>query len=157
MDGIEAASLMAEEGPVPVVFLSGHFGDELLEGVVEAGGMAYLLKPVLDDQLQAALSLAKQRFGEMKGLREQAERLAEALETRKVVARAKGLVMARQGLTEEEAHRKMQKEASEQNLKLVDLARAILAADAFVGGSCRPERSDSGGAGVGGGGWEGTD
>jgi response regulator NasT len=132
-DGIEAARRIAEQSPVPVVFLSGHFDEGLLAGVAESGGLAYLLKPATADQLQAALGLARQRFGEMKALREQVSRLGEALEARKLVARAKGLLMQRHGLSEEEAHRRMQKEASRTNRRLVDLARAVLAAGTFVG------------------------
>jgi len=132
-DGIEAARQIAEKCPVPVVFLTGHFDEELLSGVVESGGMAYLLKPATADQLQAGITLARARFDEMADLRAQATRLVEALETRKLITRAKGLLMQRRGLTEEEAHRSMQKEASRGNMKLVDLARAILTADVFVG------------------------
>ena len=132
-DGIEAARQIAEKCPVPVVFLTGHFDEELLSGVAESGGMAYLLKPATADQLQAGITLARARFDEMADLRGQATRLAEALETRKLITRAKGLLMQRRGLTEEEAHRSMQKEASRGNMKLVDLSRAILTADVFVG------------------------
>ncbi len=132
-DGIEAARQIAEQSPTPVVFLSGHFDEELLEGVVASGGLAYLLKPATSDQLQAALTLAQERFREMKDLGAQVRRLERALEARKLVTRAKGLLMQRHGLTEEEAHRRMQKEASRSNTKLVDLARAILTAERFVG------------------------
>jgi response regulator NasT len=133
VDGIEAARRIAERSPVPVVFLSGHFDEQLLEGAVEAGGMAYLLKPASKDQLQAALALASRRFSEMADLRCQADELARLLEVRKLVSRAKGLLMARHGMSEEEAYRRMQKEASRTNTKLADLARAIIAAGAFVG------------------------
>ena len=132
-DGIEAARRIAEQSPTPVVFLSGHFDEDLLEGVVASGGLAYLLKPATSGQLQAALTLARERFREMKDLRDQAHRLEQALEARKLLSRAKGLLMRRHGLTEEEAHRRMQKEASRSNTKLVELARAILAAEPFVG------------------------
>jgi response regulator NasT len=133
--GIEAAKQMADSTPVPVLFLSGHFDQELLEGVVESGGLAYLMKPATAEQLQAALALVRKRFAEMADLREQVSRLGEALEARKLIGRAKGLLMDRQGLTEEEAHRQMQKEASRSNTRLVDLAKAILAAGRFVGGT----------------------
>ena len=132
-DGIAAARQISEQSPTPVVFLSGHFDEELLEGVVASGGLAYLLKPATSDQLQAAVGLAQGRFREMKDLGEQVRRLEEVLEARKLVTRAKGLIMQRHGLTEEDAHRRMQKEASQANMKVVDLARAILAADPFVG------------------------
>jgi AmiR/NasT family two-component response regulator len=130
MDGIEAAREIAHTAPRPIVFLSGHFDRELLEGAVDAGGLAYLLKPATTDQLQAALSLAAQRFGELTDLREQVSKLEQALEARKLLARAKGLLMERHGLSEEEAHSRMQKEASRRNVKVVDLCHAIIAAEA---------------------------
>ena len=132
-DGIEAARGIADQCPLPIVFLSGHFDEDLLEGVAASGGLAYLLKPATSEQLQAALMLARRRFDEMADLREQVAQLEQALEARKLIARAKGLLMQRHGLTEQEAHRRMQKEASRSNMKLVELARAILAAGPFLG------------------------
>jgi len=139
MDGIEAAREIAQQAPLPVIFLSGFFDQDLLNGVVGAGGMAYLLKPAKAGQLEAALSLAAQRFGEMRDLQTQVERLNEALETRKLVARAKGALMERHGWGEQEAHRHLQKEASRLNMKLADLARAMLAVEAMEGGQAREE------------------
>jgi len=133
-DGMDAARRIVERQPLPVVFLTGHFDERLVAEAVESGGFAYLLKPVTTDQLQAALVLARQRFEEVAGLRDQAARLSQALEARKLVSRAKGLLMERHGLSEEEAHRRMQKEASRSNTRLVEVARAILAARAFMGG-----------------------
>ncbi len=115
---------------MPIVFLTGHFDEDLLAGVTASGGLAYLLKPATSEQLQAALTLASVRFAEMEDLREQVTRLQHTLEERKLVARARGLLMERHGLTEEEAHRRMQKDASRANIRLAELARAILAAEA---------------------------
>ena len=131
-DGIEAARRIAECSPIPVVFLSGHFDEELLAGVAEAGGLAYLLKPATSEQLQAALELAHARFAEMRDLKDHIARLNHALEVRKLVARAKGILMQRHGLSEQDAHRRLQQEASRSNLKLVELARAILSAEPFI-------------------------
>jgi response regulator NasT len=136
-DGIEAARRIAEQTPRPVVFLSGHFDEGLLAGVVESGGPGYLLKPATSDQPQAALSLARQRFSEMADVRDQVLRLEEALEARKLIARAKGVLMHRYRLSEQEAHRRLQKEASRSNRKLPDLARAILAAEPLLDDSGR--------------------
>jgi response regulator NasT len=90
-----------------------------------------LLKPATSDQVQAALALTCERFAEMECLRDQVAHLQGALEARKLMARAKGLVMQRYRITEEEAHRWMQKEASRSNTKLVDLARALVAAESL--------------------------
>lgn len=132
-DGVEAAQQIAQASPTPVVFLTGHFDDALVQSAAGSGGFAYLLKPATPEQLQAALALARRRFGEMQDLRTQVTRLGEALEARKLIARAKGLIMDRHGISEQEAHRRMQKEASRTNSRLVDLARAILTAGEFVG------------------------
>lgn len=131
-DGIEAARQIAEQSPRPIVFLTGHFEEEFLAGAVASGGLAYLLKPATSEQLQAALTLAHTRFAEMRDLKHQVVRLEKALEVRKLVSQAKGLLMARHGLSEEEAHRRMQKEASRSNQKLVDLARAVLATEPLL-------------------------
>jgi AmiR/NasT family two-component response regulator len=131
-DGIEAAQRIAMEWPLPVLFLSGHFDRDLLAGVSESGGLAYLLKPATSDQLQAALALARTRFTELESLRDQAVHLEQLLQARKLVARAKGVLMDQHGLTEEEARRRMQKEAACSKTKLVDVARAILAASGVV-------------------------
>ena len=132
LDGIEAAREIARLSPRPIVFLSGHFDQELLEGIVAAGGLAYLLKPVTADQLQAAFSLATKRFVEMSELREQVSKLEEALEIRKLISQAKGLLMERYGITEEEAHRRLQREASRSSRKTVDIARAIITAESVA-------------------------
>lgn len=131
-DGIEAAQRIAEQSPLPVVFLSGHFEEEFIAGAAESGGLAYLLKPATSEQLQAALTLAHTRFAEISDLKGQVARLGEALEVRKLVSRAKGVLMARHGISEEEAHRRMQKQASCSNQKLADLARAVLATESLL-------------------------
>jgi response regulator NasT len=127
-DGIEAARKISQDCPTPVVFLSGHFDQALLQGVTEAGGLAYLLKPATPDQLQAALTLAVRQFREIQDMQEQLTRLDQALEDRKVLAKAKGLIMAQHGITEQETHRWLQKQASRSNVALIELARAIVAA-----------------------------
>lgn len=131
-DGIEAAHHIAQESPTPVVFLSGYFDKELLTGVIASGGLAYLLKPVTSDQLHAAISLACTRFGEMRDLHEQSARIEQALEERKLISRAKGVIMQQRGVSEQDAHRLMQKRASRSNMRLADLARAILTANSII-------------------------
>ncbi|MFB3880413.1 MAG: ANTAR domain-containing response regulator [Armatimonadota bacterium] len=131
-DGIEAARRIAEQTPTPVVFLTGYFDSELLAGATAAGGLAYLLKPASSEQLAAALELARTRFAEITDLKDHIARLNEALEARKLVARAKGILMAHHGISENEAHKRMQREASRANRKLVDLARAIISAQPFM-------------------------
>ncbi|MFB3880007.1 MAG: ANTAR domain-containing response regulator [Armatimonadota bacterium] len=140
-DGIEAAARIARTCPTPVVFLTGHFDEELVAGAAASGGMAYLLKPATSAQLRAALELAHTRFHEMVDMKEQVTRLHRALEDRKLVSRAKGVLMERHGLTEGDAHRRLQQEASRSNVKLAEVARSILAAEAVLN---RPKRAPGG-------------
>ncbi len=133
-DGIEAAHRIAKHSPVPVIFLSAYFDEELLSGVIDAGGLAYLLKPANSEQVQAALELVRARFAEMRDLKEHIARLNRVLEVRKVVARAKGILMQRHGIGEQDAHRRLQQEASRRNMKLADLALAIVSAEPLIAG-----------------------
>jgi response regulator NasT len=123
MDGIEAAEQVNRERPVPVVLVTAYTEAELLARAEAAGPvMAYLVKPVKACDLAAAARLAVARFGE----RQQALR---ALEERKLVERAKGALMKRLGVDEDEAYRQLSKYASANNVKLTDVACLVLRAD----------------------------
>jgi YesN/AraC family two-component response regulator len=91
--------------------------------------MAYLVKPVKETDLQTAIDLALTRFEQLQGLRQEAATLRQALGDRKPVERSKGIVMRRLGVPEEDAYRRLRKLSSDQNRKLSELARAILAAE----------------------------
>src|SRR5438094_4360213 len=103
LDGIEAARRILEERPIPIVMLTAYGQEELVARAVEAGVFGYLVKPFREQDLLPAIQTARARHAELAALREEAESLSEALATRKVVERAKGLLMEREGLTEEEA------------------------------------------------------
>jgi response regulator NasT len=94
--------------------------------------MAYLVKPVETQELEAALQVARQRFDEAQELRGEVANLQEAMRARKLVERAKGIIMARLNLTEAEAFRRLQKHARDQNRKLGDVARSIVDADQMM-------------------------
>jgi response regulator NasT len=91
--------------------------------------MGYLVKPIKQADLQPVIGLAMRRFEQFQALRQEAADLRQALEDRKVIERAKGLLMKKAGLDEQDAFRRLQKRASEKNLKLVELARMIVTAD----------------------------
>ena len=91
--------------------------------------MAYLVKPIKQANLEAAISVAMQRFEEFRALRKEAGELRGALEDRKVIERAKGILMKTTGLDEPEVFRRLQKLSRDQNQKMVDVARMILRAD----------------------------
>jgi response regulator NasT len=123
LDGIAAAEQANAERPVPVVLVTAYTEAGLLARAVAAAPvMAYLVKPVKACELAAAARLAVARFGE----RQQALR---ALEERKLVERAKGAVMKRLGVDEDEAHRRLGKCANDNNVKLTEVACLVLRAE----------------------------
>lgn len=132
MDGIEAAKIITVERPVPIVLLTAYGERELAERAMEAGIFAYLIKPVSEADLLPAIMLATSRFAEFQLLRREIDDLKEALETRKLVEQAKGILMQRRRLSEADAFRLMQKQSQNENKKLVEIARAIVTADKML-------------------------
>ncbi|HEY1377473.1 MAG TPA: response regulator [Gemmataceae bacterium] len=129
MDGIDAARAVCRERPVPVILVSAFHDRALLERAEEDSVLAYLVKPIKAADLVPAIGIALRRFEQFEALRREAADLRQALEDRKVIERAKGVLMKRAGLDEAEAFRRMQKVASEKSRKLVDIAAAILVAE----------------------------
>jgi response regulator NasT len=129
MDGIEAASAIYQDRPTPVVLISAYHDPDLIERAEADHIMGYLVKPIKQADLQPVIGLAMRRFEQFQALRQEAADLRQALEDRKVIERAKSLLMKKAGLDEQDAFRRLQKRASEKNLKLVELARMIVTAD----------------------------
>jgi response regulator NasT len=129
MDGIAAAEAVTREREVPVILVSGHHEAELLQRAMADHIMAYLVKPVKPADVEVAIPLAMNRFEQYQAVRREARDLRQALEDRKVIERAKGAVMKRVGVNEEEAFRRLRKTASDQNRKLVDVSQSILKAE----------------------------
>src|ERR671937_545243 len=132
LDGIEAARRILDERPIPIVMLTAYGQDELVSRAVEAGVFGYLVKPFRESDLLPALRTARARHEELAAIREQAESLAEALAARKVIERAKGLLMEREGLSEQEAFARLRKasQVSGRPLRVVaDAVGATLAGD----------------------------
>ncbi len=128
MDGIEAAGILTQERVAPVVLLSAYSQRELVQRAREAGVIAYLVKPYREEELTPAIEIALARFDEFQVLQKQVADLAEALETRKLVDRAKGILMDKQGLTEAEAFRKIQKMSMDNRKAMKEVADAIILA-----------------------------
>lgn len=133
MDGIDAAAAVCRDHPVPVILVSAFHERELLERAEAEHVLAYLVKPIKAADLMPAIGIALRRFEQFQALRREADDLRQALEDRKLIERAKGVLMKRAGLDEAEAFRRMQKLASEKSRKLVDIAAAILTAEEAVG------------------------
>src|SRR5919109_2969762 len=133
LDGIEAARRILDERPIPIVMLTAYGQDEIVSRAVEAGVFGYLVKPFREQDLLPAIQAARARHDELQALREEAESLAEALAARKVIERAKGLLMEKEGLTEQEAFARLRRasQASQRPLKVIaEAVVATLAGDA---------------------------
>jgi response regulator NasT len=127
LDGLEAASRLAREGlRRPVVVVTGVDDPGLIDRSIASGVSAYLTKPVDTRELQAAIDLAAARHAELEALEAEVDRAQQALEDRKLVERAKGLLMSALGLSEQDAFRRLQLTARERNLRLVDVAARIV-------------------------------
>lgn len=129
MDGIEAASALCKDQPVPIILVSAYHDAKLLARAEEDHVLAYLVKPIKDTDLGPAITIALRRFEQFQALRRETADLRQALEDRKTIERAKGALMKRAALDESEAFRRMQKLASEKSRKLVEIAQMILVAE----------------------------
>ncbi len=128
LDGIEAARILTEEKIAPVLLLSAYSQRELVVRAREAGVAGYLVKPFREADLSPAIEVALARFAEFREMEQQVGNLEQTLETRKLVDRAKGILMDRQGLTEAEAFRKIQKMSMNNRKPMRDVAEAIILA-----------------------------
>jgi response regulator NasT len=126
LDGIDAARKILAERPIPIVMLTAYGQDELVSRAVEAGVFGYLVKPFREADLLPAIRTAQARHTELAALREEAESLAEALAARKAIERAKGLLMAKEGLSEEEAFGRLRKASQVSGRPLRVIAEAVV-------------------------------
>ena len=127
LDGIEAARRILAERPIPIVMLTAYGQEELVARAVEAGVFGYLVKPFREDDLLPAIHAARARHAELEALREEAESLAEAHATRKVVERAKGLLMERDGLSEQDAFARLRRASQVSGRPMKVVAEALIA------------------------------
>lgn len=126
MDGIDAAKALTEERIAPVLLLTAYYDEAKIQRAKEAGVIAYLVKPFSESDLEPAIEVALSRYDELQTLDAEVDRLEDALETRKLVDRAKGILMDSQGLSEEEAFRKIQKMSMDTRRPMKDIAQAIV-------------------------------
>jgi len=127
IDGLDAAKRLARDGlRRPVVVVTGVDDPGLIERSIASGVSAYLTKPVDSRELQAALELAAARHAEFEALEAEVDQARQALEDRKLVERAKGLLMSALNLSEQDAFRRLQLTARERNLRLADVAARIV-------------------------------
>lgn len=128
MDGIEAAKILTQERIAPILLLTAYSQRELIDRAREAGVAGYLVKPFRESDLAPAIEVAMARFAEFRELEKEVGNLQEALETRKLVDRAKGILMDTQGLSEADAFRKIQKMSMNTRKAMKEVAEAIILA-----------------------------
>ena len=126
MDGIEAARVLTAEKIAPVLLLTAYSQQDLIEQAREAGVVGYLVKPFRESNLAPAIEITLARFGEFQVVQKEVDDLKEALETRKLVDRAKGILMDSQGLSEQEAFRRIQKMSMNTRRAMKEIAEAII-------------------------------
>jgi response regulator NasT len=135
MDGIDAAARIYRDAPVPVILVSAYHDPEFIRRAEDDHILAYLIKPIKQANLKTAIAIATRRFEQFQELRREATDLKQALEDRKVIERAKGVLMKKANLPENDAFRRLQKLASDKNKKLVEIAQMILTAEEAFGAS----------------------
>ena len=132
LDGIEAATVVYRERPLPIVLVSAFHDQKLIDRAGRDHAMAYLVKPIKQADLEPAIGLAVRRFEQFVTLTREAADLRQALEDRKVVERAKGILMRRSNLDEQSAFTRLQNLSSAKNVRMAEVAKGIvLAEEAF--------------------------
>jgi response regulator NasT len=131
LNGIEAAKLIKENWQIPVVIVSGYSDEKLIRDATEAGVISYLIKPVTKQNLAPAIEVAVKNYGDFSAAREETNRLRQLLEERKLLERAKGILMAKVNITEAQAMKRLQKLSNDRNVKLAEIAKEIINADKY--------------------------
>ena len=128
MDGIEAVKAITEEGLAPAILLTAYSDHELVDRAKQAGVFAYLVKPFKPSDLPPAIEIARSRYEQNLQLNKEVGSLQDKLETRKVVDRAKGILMAEHALDETEAYRRIQQQSMNLRKSMREVAEAIIVA-----------------------------
>ena len=126
MDGIDAARQICQDEIIPVILVSAFSDPELIERAGLNYVMAYLVKPIKPKDLEPAIAIVSRRFEEFQALRKETDNLRQAIQDRKLIERAKGILMKRTGQDEASAFRRLQKLARDTNRKLVEVAQMVL-------------------------------
>lgn len=134
LNGIQAARIIKERYQIPVVIVSGYSDEQLIKDATDAGVFNYLIKPVTKQNLAPAIEVALKNHSEYYKISEESNRLKVALEERKLIERAKGIIMSQKNLSEQEAMRRLQLLSNNKNIKLAEVAKEIIAADELLSG-----------------------
>lgn len=128
MDGLAAAEIIGEENIAPILLLTAYSQQDIVDKASKAGVSAYLVKPVREEQLFPAMEIAFSRFAQLQQLNQELLDLKDSLETRKLVDRAKGILMTAHKISEQDAYRKMQQYSMAKRISLKALAESIIKA-----------------------------
>jgi response regulator NasT len=126
LDGIRAARRIMQSRPVPVILVSSHYDTVTVERAKRAGVMGYLLKPLRDGELLPTIEIAVSQFQEFVMLRKENENLKKTLEARKIIERAKGILMKSKGLSEAEAFSLIQRKSMDLRKPMSEIAQAVI-------------------------------
>jgi AmiR/NasT family two-component response regulator len=135
LDGLSAARQIAKDPGTPVIILTAHGHPNLIDQAAEDGVFVYKLKPVTSPDLHAAIQMAVARSREVRELRDSVQALEVSLRDRKLIERAKGILMARKGLAEPEAFRFLQRQSQDRRMPMAKLAESIVQADELLEGT----------------------
>jgi AmiR/NasT family two-component response regulator len=133
-DGIELAGELLKFRRCPMIIVSAYSDVELIRRATAAGVFGYLIKPVSAELLAAQIEVASQRFTEAETLEQEKQQLAQNLETRKLVERAKAILMKRLNLPEPDAHRRLQQESQKRRISMAEVAKKVIESEELLGG-----------------------
>jgi response regulator NasT len=128
IDGIETARDMMQATPLPIILITSHYDAATIDRAKLAGVMGYLVKPLRAEELSPTIELALTRFQDVVSLQEENSTLKETLEARKLIERAKGLLMKQKNLSEDQAYNLIKKASMNLRKPMADVAQAILLA-----------------------------
>ncbi len=134
MDGLEASRKILSQHPIPIIILTAYSQTDLIEQADAVGVSGYLVKPVSENDLLPAITLARSRFKQLRTLEQEVGDLKEALKARKLIEQAKGILMEKEGIPEAEAFRRIQQQSRNQNISMSKLAEAIITASKLLSG-----------------------
>jgi AmiR/NasT family two-component response regulator len=126
MDGIEASRMISQKWNVPVLIVTAYADDQLMRQAAESGAFNYIIKPLTKERLAAAISMALARFTDLQGLKEEVGDLKQSLEDRRLIERAKGILMRDMRVGEQEAFAWLKRTSSHHNTRLGEVARRVV-------------------------------
>jgi len=132
LEGTEVAARLYAERPMPIVMVTAFTDRDTIRKAERAGALGYLVKPVTMEALTPAIDIALARFAEIRALRQAVDALHESLEARKLIERAKGILMQRLNISEHDAYERLRHRAREKRVKLKDIAQTIIDAEALL-------------------------